>query len=106
MSKTITTEVSGEMLTYLLFLAEHFLDDIKHAQMSPYDYSDEERDNCDAAWKWASNLLKEMGLPCSGASLGEPHNYTQADEICEENGWEKEPWIPGKGLTYIPEAVA
>jgi hypothetical protein len=94
----MTTEITAEMAEILLFLGQHFQDDIDNAQAGPYDYSDQERNNCRAAVEWASAVLESLGHAPGWASLGIDETFHQADAIALEKGLALQPWAKGQGL--------
>lgn len=88
---TTAVEVTPALVQAISFLADHFQNDIEYAQMGPYDYSDQERDACNAVAAWAFDLCQALGVGACQLAGG-PSTYHQADAICEERGYEKQDW--------------
>lgn len=87
-----TVEVTPALVQAISFLAAHFQDDICHSQAGPYEYSDQERDSCNAVAAWAADLCRELGVDACQLAGGQS-TYHQADSICEERGYEKQDWL-------------
>lgn len=78
-----------ELIQTISFLAAHFSDDIQYAQGGPYDYSDQERDGCQAALDWSRDLCERLGVEPFHLGSGDPATYHQADELA---GADRQPW--------------
>ena len=78
-----------ELIQAISFLAAHFSDDIQYAQGGPYDYSDQERDACQAALDWSRDLCERLGVEPFQLGDRSAETYHQADELA---GADRQPW--------------